>query len=151
MPLGGFRYSFCDPVIQVSVLWVGAVVRDPGERPHGVAEAGNRQPLETVGEVLADREFQPALIRRLLPQTHSILPRDGRYCDPSRLVFGIPQIKIVMVDAHGHEVFRSGPLVKRHQTIGIELVAFPCLADSLVAKPRRMAASRDGILIMAGT
>ena len=53
-----------------------------------------------------------------------------------------------MVDAHSHEVLCARLLVEIHQMLGIELVGRPDLADILVAELRRMAESRDVILIL---
>jgi hypothetical protein len=119
-----------------------------GHGPGLVGTVRNRQPVIAVGEVFAHGELQPVLERGLVPQTDHILLRSGGGRVPARLVFGVPQVEVVVVHAHAHEVFGAGLLVELHQVAGIELVALPQPADVLVAEFGGVAVGRNVVLVL---
>ncbi len=99
-------------VVEVGEGGVLAVVGDVGVGALGVGEVRGGEPVEGVGEVLGDAEAEAALAGGGGPEADDIFVRAGGYGVPAGLVFGVPEVVVVVVDAHGEEVFGAGLLVE---------------------------------------
>ena len=87
-----------------------------------VAEMGCSQPIEAIGQMFADSKPETALACSLTPSAHNVFLGTRRSGVPSRLVFGVPHVEVVMVDAHADEVFGTGLLVQIHQVFRIPAI-----------------------------
>ena len=100
----------------------GVVVIEVGDRPGRCRRRGRRrgdrscrqvcdggEPVVGVGEMLADAEAEAALAGGLAPTVaDDVLLGAGGHGVPARLVFGVPQVEVVVVDAHAKEVLCAG-------------------------------------------
>ena len=98
--------------------------------------------------MLADPEPEALLSSSLLPHTHNVFFRPGRHGVPSGLILRVPEIEVVMVNAHAHKVFGPGLFVDRDEMVRIELVGRPHPADFFVPDLGRMAESFEVALIL---
>ena len=61
--------------------------------------------------MFADGELEAVLAGRGSEEADDILLRAGGDGVPARLVFGVPEVEVVVVHAHRHEVSGAGLLV----------------------------------------
>src|ERR1041384_453940 len=97
--------------------------------------------------MLAHAEAQAVPSHRLFEQAYDVLLWTHLYRVPP-VVLRIPEIEIIVVHAHAHEIFRAGLLVHSNQMLGVELIAFPCGNDVLKPEFARVAKGRDMILVL---
>ena len=146
--LRGDRLVLGERVVEIGVGGIGAVVGDAGERAGLIGAVRDGQPVVAVGEMLADGELQAVLAGRGGEEADDILLRAGGDRVPARLVFGVPQVEVVVVDAHRHEVFRAGLLVELDQVVGVEIAAVPGEGDVLEAELGGVAVVLDVVLVL---
>src|ERR1039458_4935132 len=95
------------------------------------------KPRETRAEMFGNAEGQSLFLRGLLPDAYHVAVRSVVYGIPF-MQLGIPQEKIIVVDAHAHEVARAGFFIKRHQLFRLPLLGFPQPNNVLPAIRGRM-------------
>ena len=69
--------------------------------------------------MLADAEAEAALAGGVLPDADDVAFGAGGDGVPARLILGVPHVVVVVVDAHGEEVFCAGFDVEIHEVIGV--------------------------------
>jgi hypothetical protein len=84
------------------------------------------EPFVADPEMIADAEPQPVLESGLTKQSDDILLRPHLYRIPL-IVFGIPKIEIIVVNAHTDEILCASFFVERKQMVRVELVSPPGL------------------------
>ncbi len=85
----------------------------------------------------------------LLPTGDDVALRADLHRVPG-LVLRVPKIKIVVMHALGDHVPGPGPLVERHELVGIPLLGLPARQHVLVAELARMADALEVVRIDAG-
>ena len=135
-------------MVQIGVGRIGAIVGDAGERAGLIGAVADREPVVAVGEMLADGELQAVLAGRGGEQADDVLLRPGGHRVPARLVPGVPQVEVIVVHSHGHEVFGAGLLVELDQVLGVELAPVPGQGDVLEADLGGMPVDLDVILVL---
>ncbi len=97
--------------------------------------------------MLGDAESQAQLLRGLLPVADDVTVRSHLHGVPF-VVSGVPEVEVVMMDAHAHEVARAGLLVHGHQAIGVPFLGLPERDDILVTQLRGMTVMLEVILVL---
>ena len=72
--------------------------------------------------MLGDAEAEAALAGGCGPEADDVFVGAGGDGVPAGLVLGVPEVEVVVVDAHGEEVFGAGLLVEIHEVFGVPLV-----------------------------
>ena len=103
----------------------------PRRRAGLIGAVAHGKPLVADPQMLANAEAQPCL-RAALRQPHHVALRPHLHSVPAR-VLRVPQVEVVVVHAHAHEVFRAGFLVEAHQVIGVPLLGLPDADQIFVA------------------
>src|SRR5664279_5789923 len=98
--------------------------------------------------MLADGELKAVLAGSGGKQADDVLLGAGGHGVPARLVLGVPQVEVIVVNTHGHEVPGAGLLIKLDQVFGVELAAVPGEGDVLDAEYGGVAVSLDVILVL---
>src|ERR1035437_9798512 len=135
-------------VVQIGVGRIGAIVGDASERAGLIGAMTHGEPVVAVGEMLADGELQAVFPGSGGEQSDDILLRAGGDGIPAGLVLGVPQVEVVVVHSHRHEVFGAGLLIKLDEVIGVELAPVPGEADVLEADLGGVAVGLDVILVL---
>src|ERR1035437_6032679 len=135
-------------MVGMGVGRIGAMVGDARERAGLIGAMTHREPVVAVGEMFADGELQPVFSGSGGKQADDVLLRSGGHGIPARLVLGVPQVEVIVVHSHGHEVFGAGLFIKLDQVIGVELAAVPGQADVLEADLGGVAVGLDVILVL---
>ncbi len=134
-------------VVEVGILRVGPVVRHAGERALLVGTVALLPPGEAGAEVLGDAERQALRLRGLLPVADDVAVRAHLHRVPA-VVLRVPEVEVVVVDAHADEVTGARLLVERHQALGVPLLRLPERDHVLVARLRRVAVALEVVLVL---
>src|SRR5258708_2240503 len=106
------------------------------------------EPVVAVGEMLADGELQTVLAGGGGEQADDVFLWAGGHGVPARLVSGVPQVEVVVVHSHGHEVFGAGFFVELDQMFGVDVAAVPCEGDVVAADLGGVAVDLDVIFVL---
>ena len=74
--------------------------------------------------MLGDSEGQAFGFGGLLPIADDVTLR-AHFDGVPLVVFGVPEVEVIVMDGHADEVFCAGSLVEFHEPLGIELLCFP--------------------------
>src|ERR1035441_10173277 len=146
--LSGDGLILGERVVEIGVGRIGAIVGDAGERAGFIGAVTHGEPVVAIGEMLADSELQPVFPGSGGEQADDVLLGAGSDGVPARLVLGVPQVEVIVVHSHGHEVLGAGLFIKLDQVIGVEVAAVPGVADILEAELGGVAVSLDVILVL---
>ena len=138
------------PVIQVLVLGVGAIVGNAGEGACLVGAMAVLEPGEAGTQVLGDAESQAQLLGGLLPVADDVTVRSHLHGVPF-VVRGVPEVEVVVMNAHAHEVAGAGLLVHGHQPVRVPFLGLPERDDVLVTELRGMAIMFQVVLVLRMT
>ena len=119
-----------------------AVVRHASERAIGIGALGNFIPAPGAPGVNAHRKAQTVFARRRRPAADQIFLRPDGDGIP-RLVFGIEQVEVVVMDGQRHEILRAVFFVERQQLVGVKVRRLPDMNDVLEAVGGRMAVFQE--------
>jgi hypothetical protein len=100
--------------------------------------------------VLADAETETALAGGGGPRADDVAFGAGGSGVPARLVFGVPHVEVVVVNAHGEEIFCSGFDVEVHEVVGVPAGGFELRDEIFVADFGGMAVGFDVVVVLAG-
>ena len=134
-------------MIKIGVLRIGAVIGHAGQRAVLVAKMADTEPLVAGPKMIAHGEAKSLLERRLAEQADDVFFWAHVHGVPAG-VLRVPEIEIVVVHAHAHEVFCAGFFIKVHKKVGIELVGLPGGDDVFESEFRRMPVVLDVILVL---
>ncbi len=100
--------------------------------------------------MFADAEAEAALAGRGGPGADDVAFRTGSYSVPARLVLGVPHVVVVVVDAHGEEVFCAGFGVEVHEVVGVPARGFELRDEVFVAELRRVTVGFNVVVVLGG-
>ena len=100
--------------------------------------------------MLGDAEAQAAGACGCGPETDDVFVRAGRDGVPAGLVPGVPEVVVVVVDAHGEEVFCAGLLVEIHEVLGVPTVGGEEMDEVLVADLGLRAEALEVVVVLLG-
>ena len=98
--------------------------------------------------MLRDAEPQAVFLGHLLPHAHDVPLRTEFHGVPA-MVGRVPQVEVVVMDAHAHEVLGACLGVHRHEPIGVPVLGLPQRNDLFVAVLARMAVVLQVMLVVA--
>ena len=107
--------------IEAEIFRVGTVIRHARQGAGTIRAVADGKPFVSDPQMIAHAELQAFFRGGLMPQTDNVFLRPHIHGIPL-VVFGIPHVEIVVVDAHGEEVFGAGLLVEVHEVFGVPLV-----------------------------
>ena len=113
-------------MVEVLPRWVRTIIGDARQGTRRIAAMTRLIPGITGSEVLGHAEAQALGLGGFSPSADDIPPRSDVDGVP-RVVARIPQIEVVVVDRHAHEVAGSGGGVALGQVLGVEALGPPLL------------------------
>ncbi|MGY2736764.1 hypothetical protein ACVWYO_004438 [Sphingomonas sp. UYP23] len=134
-------------VIEIGIGGIGAIIGNAELGPELVEAMVGIPPVMARAQMLGDAEAQALTLGGGLPRSDNVTLRAHRDRIPA-VVLRIPQVEIVVMHAHRHEIFRAGLGVARHQRVGLPTLRLPERNDVLVALFGRMAVSLEMMVVM---
>jgi len=111
-------------MIELPVLWIGAVVGHALERAFLVGSVGVLEPTPASGQVRAHAEAQAVALAGRPPHANEVFLRPHVAGVPA-VVTRIPAVEVVVIHGVGYHVSGPGLLQSPHQIVRVEMLGLP--------------------------